>query len=198
MESVKSSLIKFCKGFGIWLLLLLFNTRSGEVGVNGFKIVLDIILAVILVGSYRTGKYIALLAIALTAVVTVLPLSVGLEIFLLIGIAALGGILMKIVPEDILPDPPEFWKSRNFFNPFETYSYSPDGGVSICKGIIRRSYSTVPTTTTRARIHQGMGQRILGLCDVSFRNNYTGQQFGEDILKNIRFKAAMELMQMLT
>lgn len=212
MESVKSSLINFCKGFSIWFLLLLFNTRSGEANVNGIKIVLDIIFAVILVGSYRVGKYVALLTAALTIVVTFLPLSAGLEILLLIGIAILGGVLLKAVPEDIMPTRSEetryfdygttgddslSWKSRNFFNPFEMYSYSPDGGVCICKGILRRSYSTVPTTTTRARIHQSMWQRLFGFCNVSFQNNYTGQQFGEDCLKNIRFRSAMKLMQML-
>lgn len=213
MESVKSGLINFAKGFGIWFLLLLFNTHSGEDSVNGFKIILDIILAIVLVGTYRTGRYIALLTAALTVVVTFLPFSAGVEILLLIGIAVLGGVLLKKVPEDILTSHSEgsecfdyesvgpdssSWKNRNFFNPFESYSYSPDGGVSICKGIIRRSYSTVPTTTTRVRIYQSIWQRLLGFCDVSFQNNYTGQQFGEDCLKNIRFRAAMELVQMLT
>lgn len=213
METVKSGLVNFAKGFGIWFLLLLFNTRSGEASVNGFKIILDIILAIVLVGTYRTGRYIALLTAALTVVVTFLPFSAGVEILLLIGIAVLGGVLLKKVPEDILTSHSEgsecfdyesvgpdssSWKSRNFFNPFESYSYSPDGGVSICKGIIRRSYSTVPTTTTRVRIYQSIWQRLLGFCDVSFQNNYTGQQFGEDCLKNIRFRAAMELVQMLT
>lgn len=212
MESVKSSLINFCKGFGIWFLLLLFNTRSGEADVNGFKIILDIIIAVILVGSYKTGKYIALLTAVLTVVVTLLPLPSGLEILLLTGISVLGGVLLKIMPEDILKNQASErrtfdygttgydslnWRSRNFFNPFESYSYSPDGGISICKGIIRRTYSIVPTVTTRARIHQCIWQRFLGFCDVSFQNNYTGQQFGEDCLKNIRFRSAMKLMQML-
>lgn len=212
MESVKSSLINFCKGFGIWFLLLLFNTRSGEADVNGFKIVLDIIIAVILVGNYKTGKYIALLTAAMTVVVTVLTLPTGLEILLLTGISILGGVLLKTMPEDILTTQSRGtrafecgttgydslnWKSRNFLNPFESYSYSPDGGISICKGIIRRTYSTVPTVTTRARIHQSIWQRLLGFCDVSFQNNYTGQQFGEDCLKNIRFRAAMKLMQIL-
>lgn len=104
MESVKSSLINFCKGFGIWFLLLLFNTRSGEADVNGFKIVLDIILAVIMVGSYKTGKYIALLTSALTVVVTFLTLPAGFEILLRTGIAILGGVLLNTVPEEILTD----------------------------------------------------------------------------------------------
>ena len=56
MESVKSGLLNFCKGFGIWLVLLLLNTRSGEADVNGIKIILDIILAVIFVGNYKNGK----------------------------------------------------------------------------------------------------------------------------------------------
>ena len=212
MESVKSSLISFCKGFGIWFLLLIFNTRNGEAEVNGFKIILDIIIAVILVGSYKTGKYIALLTAAMTVVVTLLPLSSGLEILLLTGISVLGVVLLKTMPEDILTNQSSErrtfdygttgydslnWRSRNFLNPFESYSYSPDGGISICKGIIRRTYSTVSTVTTRVRIHQSIWQRFLGFCDVSFQNNYTGQQFGEDCLKNIRFRSAMKLMQML-
>lgn len=212
MESVKNSLINFCKGLGVWLLLLLFNTRGGEAGVNGIKIVLDIILAVVLVGNYRTGKYIALLTAALSVVITFLALPTGLEILLLSGIAVLGAVLLKTVPEDILMTHLEekeyvgcelnrydslFWKSRNFFNPFETYSYAPDGGVSICKGIVRRSYSTVPTTTTRARIHQSIWQRLLGFCDVTFHNNHTGRQFGEERMKNIRFRSAKVLMRLL-
>lgn len=213
MESVKSSLINFCKGFGIWFLLLLFNTRSGETNVNGFKIVLDIIIAVTLVGNYKTGKYIALLTAAMTVVVTVLNLPTGLEILLLTGISILGGVLLKTVPGDILTTQSRGtrafdcgttgydtlnWKSRNFLNPFESYSYSPDVGISICKGIIRRTYSTVPTVTIRVRIHQSIWQRFLGFCDVSFQNNYTGQQFGEDCLKNIRFRSAMKLSQILS
>jgi hypothetical protein len=214
MESVKSGLLNFCKGFGIWFVLLLLNTRSGEAGVNGIKIVLDVILAIIFVGSYKNGKYVALLVAALTTMLTVLPLAVGLEILLLLGSVVLGGILLKAVPEDdpvsheadytqtyvygACENTQQMWRSRNFFNPFESYSYSPDGGVSICKGIIRRSFSTIPTTTTRARIHQNIWQRLLGFCDVSFQNNYTGQQFGEDLLKNIRFQSAMELMQMMS
>ena len=152
MEFVKSSLINFCKGFGIWVLLLIF-------------------------------------------------------------ISVLGGVLLKIIPEDILTNRASErrafdygttgydslnWRSRNFFNPFENYSYSPDNGINICKGIIRRTYSTVPTVTTRARIHQSIWQHFLGFCDVSFQNNYTGQQFGEDCLKNIPFRSAMKLMQMLS
>lgn len=91
----------------------------------------------------------------------------------------------------------QIWKTRNFFDPFERYSYSPNVGVSIHKGIVRKSYSTVPTTTTRARIDQSIWQWLLGLCDVSFQNIYTGQPFGEDCLKNIRFRSAMELMQII-
>lgn len=214
MESVKNGLINFCKGFGIWFVLLIFNTRSGEGAVNSLKIILDIILAVILVGSYRNGKYIALLVAGLTTVVTFLPLQVGWEILLLIGIAVLGGVLLKISPEDVQENQVigqehyvfesvddnqlTFWKSRNWLNPFESYAYSPDVGISVCKGIIRRTYSTIPTMTTRARIHQSIWQRLLGFCDVSFQNNYTGQQFGEDTLLNIRFSSAKKLIQMLS
>lgn len=212
MESVKSGLFNFCKGFCIWFILLLLNTHSGEANVNSLKIVLDMILAVILVSDYKIGRYIALVIAALTAVITILPLPSGLEILLLIGIVVLGGILLKTVPEDAQANRAKgheeyrytfsensqlSWKSRNFFNPFETYFYSSDSGINIRKGMLRRSYSTIPTTTTRARIYQSIWQRLLGLCDVSFQTNDTGQQFGEDSLQNIRFKAAMKLMQML-
>ena len=45
MESVKNGLLNFCKGFGIWFVLLILNTRSGEASVNGLKIILDTVLA---------------------------------------------------------------------------------------------------------------------------------------------------------
>ena len=68
MESIKRGLVNFGKGFGIWIILLLFNTRSGEGDVNGIKIILDVILAVILTGNYRKGKYMAMLVAILTTV----------------------------------------------------------------------------------------------------------------------------------
>lgn len=214
MESIKRGLVNFGKGFGIWIILLLFNTRSGESDVNGIKIILDVILAVILVGNYRKGKYMAMLVAILTTVITLLPLQAGWEILLLLGITALGWILLKVSLEDVHENQmigQEYyeseavdnnqlvtsWKSRNWLNPFESYAYSPDAGVSVCKGIIRRTYSTIPTMTTRAKIHQSIWQRLFGFCDVSFQNNYTGQQFGEEILMNIRFKSAIKLMQIL-
>ena len=213
MESIMRELINFGKGFGIWIILLLFNTRSGESDVNGIKIILDAILAVVLVGSYRKGKYVAMLVAVLTTVATFLPLQSGWEILLLIGIVVLGGILLKVSPENVqenqVPGPenhvPEGgeadmpmipWKSRNWLNPFESYSYSPAVGVSVCKGIISRTYSTIPTMTARPWIHQSVWQRLLGFCDVAFQNTYTGQQFGETLL-NIRFKSAKKLAQML-
>lgn len=193
MESIKRGLVNFGKGFGIWIILLLFNTRSGESDVNGIKIILDVILAVILIGSYRKGKYMAMLVAILTTVITFLPLQAGWEILSLLGITVLGWILLKGSNNHLITS----WKSRNWLNPFESYAYSPDTGVSVCKGIIRRTYSTIPTKTTRAKIHQSIWQRLLGFCDVSFQNNYTGQQFGEEILMNIRFKSARKLMKML-
>ena len=96
MESIKRELINFGKGFGIWIILLLFNTWSGESNVNGIKIILDAILAVVLAGSYRKGKYVAMLVAVLTTVATFLPLQSGWEILLLIGIVVLGGILLKV------------------------------------------------------------------------------------------------------
>lgn len=227
MESVKKSLINFCKGFGIWLVLLLLNTRSGEGAANMIKSILDIILAIILVGSYRNGRYIALLAAALTIVITFLPVPPVLEIILLIAIAVLGGVLLNAAPEDDQTDwtkrqwrrahgifknigrtfensrrtrenSRQMWKSRNFLNPLETYSYLPDNGIHIRQGIIRRSYSTIPTTTTRIRIHQSVWQRLLGLCNISFQSNYSGKRFGEDDMRNIRLRSAKKLERMLS
>lgn len=144
MESVKSSLINFCKGFGIWFLLRLFNTRSGEIDVNGFKIILDIIIAVILVGSCKTGKYIALLTASMTVVVTLLPIPSGFEILLLMEISVLGGVLLKTMPEDILMDRASerrtfdygtigydslSWRSRDYS---KNLQYSSDGNYQ-CK-----------------------------------------------------------------
>lgn len=99
MESIKRGLVNFGKGFGIWIILLLFNTRSGESDVNGIKIILDVILAVILTGNYRKGKYMAMLVAILTTVITFLPLQAGWEILLLLGITVLGWILLKVSPK---------------------------------------------------------------------------------------------------
>ena len=90
-----------------------------------------------------------------------------------------------------------FWKSRNWLNPFEIYVYSPNKGISVRKGIITQTYSIIPTTTTSPKIYRCIWQRLLGFCDVSFQNNYTGGQFGEDVLKNVRFRSARNLLQML-
>ena len=76
-------------------------------------------------------------------------------------------------------------------------TYSPDNGVCIRKGILRRSYSTIPTTTTRVEITQFIWQRIFGLCEVTFVSNFSGQKFGDKSMKNVRLKAAGELMRML-
>lgn len=153
-----------------------------------------------------------MLTAALTVVLTLLTIPAGLEIFLLIGISILSGILLKIMSEDIpttqfgeavtlehrtTKDAQWLWKSQNFFNPFEKYFYSPDTGISICKGIIRRSYIPIPTITVKVRIDQNIWQRILGFSNVSFQNVYTGQQFSECCLKNIRFCSAMELKELI-
>lgn len=213
MESIKTGLLNFGKGFGIWFVLLLFNTRGGESDANGLKILLDIVLAIILVGNYRKGKLIALLLAILTTVVTFLPLQSGIEILLLVGITVFGWILLKAIPESseekkktvfkhhvgggFKAAPMHCWKSRNWLNPFEIYTYSPDSGINIRKGIISRAYIPVPTIASSPKVYQCWWQRLLGFCNIMFLNNYTGQQFGENILKNVRFKSAMELKQML-
>ena len=56
MESVKKSVKNFGKGFGIWLILLLLNTRAGESSVNGIKIIMDTLLSIILIGNNKKAR----------------------------------------------------------------------------------------------------------------------------------------------
>lgn len=44
---------KLWQGFGIWLILLLLNTRAGESSVNGIKIIMDTLLSIILIGNNK-------------------------------------------------------------------------------------------------------------------------------------------------
>lgn len=211
METLKRNLINLGKGFIVWFILLLLNTRSNEAAVNGIKILLDVILASMIISENRTGRRIALLTTALTILITILQMPSGVEIILLIGLSLFSLWLLKKFPDDrSLDESPNYedstalivnedvvWKAKNVFNPFEYYTYSPDNGVCIRKGILRRSYSTIPTTTTRVEITQFIWQRIFGLCEVTFVSNFSGQKFGDKSMKNVRLKAAGELMRML-
>ena len=85
MESVKKSVKNFGKGFGIWLILLLLNTRAGESSVNGIKIIMDTLLSIILIGNNKKAREAALGISALTVVVTCLKLPGDVEMLLLIG-----------------------------------------------------------------------------------------------------------------
>ena len=60
MESVKKSVKNFGKGFGIWLILLLLNSRAGESSVNGIKIIMDTLLSIILIGNNKKAREAAL------------------------------------------------------------------------------------------------------------------------------------------
>ena len=99
MESVKKSVKNFGKGFGIWLILLLLNTRAGESSVNGIKIIMDTLLSIILIGNNKKAREAALGISALTVVVTCLKLPGGVEMLLLIGIAVLGVMVLKNIPD---------------------------------------------------------------------------------------------------
>lgn len=199
METLKRNLINLGKGFIVWFILLLLNTRSNEAAVNGIKILLDVILASMIISENRTGRCIALLTTALTILITILQMPSGVEIILLIGLSLFSLWLLKKFPDDrSLDDSPNYedstalivnedvvWKAKNVFNPFEYYTYSPDNGVCIRKGILRRSYSTIPTTTTRVEITQFIWQRIFGLCEVTFVSNFSGQKFGDKSMEKV-------------
>ena len=211
MESVKKSVKNFGKGFGIWLILLLLNTRAGESSVNGIKIIMDTLLCIILIGNNKKAREAALGISALTVVVTCLKLPGGVEMLLLIGIAVLGVMVLKNIPDmeeiseaqndysassyetdDELP-----WNTRNVFWPFEKYSFSPDQGICIQKGVIKRTYMKIKTKNIQIRINQTIMQRIFRICDISFLSDYTGFEYGSEVLRNVRLKYAMELSQMV-
>ena len=80
METLKRNLINLGKGFIVWFILLLLNTRSNEAAVNGIKILLDVILASMIISENRTGRRIALLTTALTILITILQMPSGVEI----------------------------------------------------------------------------------------------------------------------
>lgn len=211
METLKRNLVNLGKGFIVWFVLLILNTRSNEAGVNGIKILLDAVLASMIISENRTGRRIAILTTALTVLVTILQMPSGMEIILLIGLSLFSLWLLKMFPDDrssndnlndedpaaLIVDDGVIWRAKNVFNPFEHYSYSLDNGVCIRKGILRRSYSTIPTTTTRVEITQSVWQTIFGVCEVTFVSNFSGQKFSDKSMKNVRLKAARELMRIL-
>ena len=77
METLKRNLINLGKGFIVWFILLLLNTRSNEAAVNGIKILLDVILASMIISENRAGRRIALLTTALTILITILQMPSG-------------------------------------------------------------------------------------------------------------------------
>ena len=100
METLKRNLINLGKGFIVWFILLLLNTRSNEAAVNGIKILLDVILASMIISENRTGRRIALLTTALTILITILQMPSGVEIILLIGLSLFSLWLLKKFPDD--------------------------------------------------------------------------------------------------
>lgn len=89
------------------------------------------------------------------------------------------------------------WNTRNVFWPFEKYSFSPDQGICIQKGVIKRTYMKIKTKNIQIRINQTIMQRIFRICDISFLSDYTGFEYGSEVLRNVRLKYAMELSQMV-
>ena len=96
METLKRNMVNLGKGLAVWIVLLFLNTRGNEANVNGIKILLDTVLASMLISESQVGRRIAALTTVLTIVITILPLSGGVEISLLIGSAALAVLLLKI------------------------------------------------------------------------------------------------------
>lgn len=153
-------------------------------------------------------------SIAITSIIlTFMDLAPLAETFALL-VCVLAGILLQYSfpeyagnetqdgyyqnPYNCSGDIPMQWKERNWLNPlFEKYTYSPEEGIRIQKGFIKRSYISIPTTHIRIRIDQSVFQRLIGLCDISFFNDYSGQLFGEEILHNVRIKPAQELFNIL-
>lgn len=210
---MKTNIGTVFKGIGIWIILLIFNTRSGEAGANLIKIIIDIVLAVMLTSGNKKERQVAIGFTAMTLVITWLTIPEPIEEMVLIVLAVLGGMFLKSYP---LNNEEEFegtdygsthssvvhedaiWRAKNVFWPFESYSYSHDEGIHIRKGILKRTFLVIPTSNIRMKVDQSALQTLLGLCDVTFLNNYNGQVFGEEGLHNILIKSAMELIQRTT
>ena len=210
MGTLKQTLLKVLAGIGMWILLLIFNTRNGEAGLNSVKIVLDVILAVMLVGRDSVlEKRIALGVAVITTVVTFLKIPSWIEMIELLAVIIISVFLLHFFSEDLdtkpkkivtpkvqaaTPNVAEFWKEMNRLNPlFEKYSYSSATGITIQKGILARKLKSINTKVIRIGIDQSVFQRMLGLCDVSFYNSFTGAAYGNDIMHNIKLKSAEEL-----
>lgn len=197
---LKKAILNVFAGIGMCFLLIFLNTRSGEWVLNILKIILDVIIVIIFFGKVEAEKKVALGVAALSVITTFMNMEPLEEFFVFVGYV-LGGVFvlhhfLEKDKEDI--DSPMCWEERNHFNPlFEKYSYSYDEGIHISKGFLKRAYINIPTTNIRIRIDQTFFQRLLGLCNVSFSNNYTGKLFGDEMLHNVKLASAITLSKMI-
>lgn len=218
MDTIKvmlSTIKSVFLGIGVWIVLIMFNTRSGEPGLNTVKMILDIMLAALIVKNIAIERKVAIGAAVLSAVITFLEINPLVEFLLLMVVIIAGGTALfyfssghtptdAFVHErrDRVADFPGavagYWEEKNRLNPwFEQYSYSSEEGVSIKKGFLSRTYINIPTNHTRMRIDQSVFQRMVGLCDVSFFNNFNGELYGDEILHNIKIQSAQILRNMI-
>ena len=218
MDTIKvmlSTIKSVFLGIGVWIVLIMFNTRSGEPGLNTVKMILDIMLAALIVKNIAIERKVAIGAAVLSAVITFLEINPLVEFLLLMVVIIAGGTALfyfssghtpidAFVHErrDRVADFPGavagYWEEKNRLNPwFEQYSYSSEEGVSIKKGFLSRTYINIPTNHTRMRIDQSVFQRMVGLCDVSFFNNFNGELYGDETLHNIKIQSAQILRNMI-
>ncbi len=216
MSSLKKGLTNFFKGFGVYLVLLLLNTRSGEIYVNSIKNALDIFLMMMIMCSSTNVRRIGFLGVGLTTIITMLPLAAGLEILLLIGIIVLGVILIRSLPDIEDEDDqnegegsnrnrtadgsqPSNWMARSWLHPFDIYTFDPEHGLKIQKGFMERSIVHISTRDLMADIHQTACQRMFGFADISLHINFDGRPFGnqECELECIRYDAALMLCDLI-
>lgn len=211
MDTIKimiSTIKSVFVGIGVWIVLIMFNTRSGEPGLNTFKMIFDIMLAALIVKNIAIERKVAFSVAVSSAVITFLEINPLLEFLLLMVVIIAGGSALFYFSSSHAPTDTfvherrdraadfsgvvaRYWKEKNRLNPwFEQYSYSSEEGVSIKKGFLSRTYINIPTTHIRMRIDQSVFQRMIGLCDVSFFNNFNGELYGEEILHNIKMQSA--------
>lgn len=218
MDTIKimiSTIKSVFVGIGVWIVLIMFNTRSGEQGLNTFKMILDIMLAALIVKYIAIERKVAIGVAVSSAVITFLEINPLLEFLLLMVVIIAGGSALFYFSSSHAPTDTfvherrdraadfsgvvaGYWKEKNRLNPwFEQYSYSSEEGVSIKKGFLSRTYINIPTTHIRMRIDQSVFQRMIGLCDVSFFNNFNGELYGDEILHNIKMQSAQILRNMI-
>jgi hypothetical protein len=200
-------------GMGVWCILLL-NTRSNEAGLNSIKILLDIILAVMIVGQSILERRVAIGVAIASIILAWLNIPCFIEFILLAGFVTVGVLILKHsseFPIEMNQKKNSFeyddrtakvlksdWKERNRLNPFfEKYTYSPESGINIKKGVFKRTYDTVPTVKVLVRVNQTFGQRIIRVADVYFINSFNGKFYGDQTLHNIPIKSALELKEII-